>query len=421
MSGRTITLLTDESSRMEGQRLATAVLGAWPPFADSPELQPLTMREALADPDRIVGAATLAVVEDSRGSMIQRLVDHLEPRLTPLVIIPESTDAGANAMGRGVLVAPRTAAPGAIAAMLHALLQRQPLIDELQGELRMSQRFQGGLRQEMSKMHEEMQLAGRVQREFLPASLPTFDGMQFEVFFRPCGYVSGDIYDVVRLDDHRAGFVLADAVGHGVPAALMTMVLTRALPMIAAGGPDGRPVEPCEALSLLNETLIRGQAGSGRFATAVYGVVDSRTRTVTIAGAGHPAPLRISPRGLDRVETEGPLLGVFPDAVFEQVSITLDDDEILLIYSDGFETAFPGAEEVDLDRRMPSEEFLPHFRAVAESQIDRGLTQAVKELGAAIDLQSGSLHQIDDLTAMVLAPTALAAEKTGSVEARSAA
>ena len=62
--------------------------------------------------------------------------------------------------------------------------------------------------------------------------------MQFHTLFRPAGYVS--VYDVMRLDEQRVGFYMADAVGHGVPAALLTMLPNQARPADQGDRPRGR-------------------------------------------------------------------------------------------------------------------------------------------------------------------------------------
>lgn len=404
MANRTISLIAGAGNTESVRAWATDVLSAWPGFSDPPETQFLDLRECVQDPDRIAGAVAFLLVDDPHDPDLHKLVDMLEPRLTPLVVVTRIDQRRPHpVLGHTVLFAPQNSKPQTVAAMLMTLVERQPFIDELRSEIRMAQRFQGGLREEMSKMHDEMQLAGRVQREFLPATLPRVDGLEFDVLFRPCSYVSGDIYDIVRLDDNLAGFMLADAVGHGVPAALMTMVLTRSLPMVDYNEDGSVITPPAEALARLNRSMIRGHGGANRFATAVYGVIDSRDRTVTIAGAGHPAPLIIGPDSMRPVETEGPLLGVFPDAVYDQATFQLGQDEMLLVYSDGFETAFPLGGDSGLDRRAPTLAYVDHFRDLAKARAESGLPEAMRRLADSIDLQAGSLHQIDDLSALVVA------------------
>src|SRR5947207_11229487 len=81
----------------------------------------------------------------------------------------------------------------------------------------------------MHRLDEELRLAARVQQDFLPKSLPSVGDVRFQYLFRPAGHVSGDLYDVMRLDETHVGFYMADAVGHGMPAALLTMFLKQAL------------------------------------------------------------------------------------------------------------------------------------------------------------------------------------------------
>ena len=75
-----------------------------------------------------------------------------------------------------------------------------------------------------------------------------FGDVTFDVLFRPAGYVSGDLYDVQRLDEDHVGFYVADAVGHGVPAAMMTVLIKHGMPMEQVSGNGYRSRPPEEAL-----------------------------------------------------------------------------------------------------------------------------------------------------------------------------
>ena len=78
-------------------------------------------------------------------------------------------------------------------------------------------------------LQEEMRLAARLQQDFLPRSLPEVGAVRFGVLFRPVSWLSGDIYDIARLDETHVGFYVVDAMGHGMPAALLTMFVKKAL------------------------------------------------------------------------------------------------------------------------------------------------------------------------------------------------
>ena len=177
-------------------------------------------------------------------------------------------------MFSGALVKPLDEDDRVIAAALCGLLHRQPEVRHLRHEVALARRCHGGLESRISRIQDELQLAAMVQRELLPASLPKVMGLDFGVLWRPAHYVSGDIYDVARLDDDHVGVFIADAVGHGVPAALMTMVICRSLVPKLVSGSSYRLLEPAEVLDRLNHDMIRRQGRSTRFATAAYALID---------------------------------------------------------------------------------------------------------------------------------------------------
>jgi phosphoserine phosphatase RsbU/P len=304
-----------------------------------------------------------------------------------------------------------------LAATLLGLLHRQRDVRQLQKDLAIAQRFHGGLEGEISRMHEELQLAAMVQRELLPRQLPSVHGVSFAAMWRPTNYVSGDIYDVARLDEDHVGVFLADAVGHGVPAALMTMVISRSVVLKEITGESYRLLPPAEVLERLNSDMMHRRTGSTRFATAVYALINCRERTCRLAGAGHPAPVRLRPDGrADLLETSGGLLGIFADERYEEIEFDLDTEDRIVFYSDGFEQAFPspGASATG-DRLRPTTAYRDEFRRLAQLE---GPGEMVANLRHRLDSQHGSLHQIDDLTLVCMhvgAPTRSATQQANSL------
>lgn len=302
----------------------------------------------------------------------------------------------------GLLGADTDLDPHAIATTLKALLGRQDSIVELQQEIRILTGAQGGVRQEMDRMHEELNLAAAIQQELLPAELPEADGLEFGVMYRPATYVSGDIYDVTRIDEDRLWFFVADAVGHGVPAALLTMVISRSLRSGAATR------SPAEAMTALNADLVRTQRGRSRFATAICGTLDLRTREVTLCTAGHPPALVLGGDEEQTYDSGGALLGVFEGEPYQQITFTLQPGETLLLYSDGFETAFPDADEAALgsaNGKLDVQAYLTEFANlpwIGRSE-EACTASAIRRLSERVDCQAGSLHQQDDLTAVAIA------------------
>src|SRR5437762_898331 len=98
--------------------------------------------------------------------------------------------------------------------------------------------------------------------------------VRFAVSYRPCGQVGGDFYDVFRLDEHHVGFYVADAMGHGVPASLLTIFLKKAVQPKEVTGSRYRLVPPGEVLGRLNRELIDQQLAQMPFITMVYGLLN---------------------------------------------------------------------------------------------------------------------------------------------------
>lgn len=428
-SDRPITLIAPGRVEEAQARVWRRIASYWPSRAQPPVVQLMEFDDALRHPEQIAGSAALVIYHDDEPPPVtlHALADALQAKMIPAIaLIPRLAEHPSRIAGDEILQMDSATTPVIVAAAMYALVERQPTIDNLLHENTSLRRFQQGLRGQIEKVNEELQLASQVQRDFLPRELPRVAGLELAAFFRPCGYVSGDIYDIQRLDDRHIGFFVADAVGHGVPAALMTMALARTLHMAEIRGEHGEVVSPGEALGRLNREMIRRHGSTPRFATAVYGVIDLQAMRVTVAGAGHPPPLRVRAEGIEPVTTQGSLLGVFPDDSYEEISFDLSDDEVLVIHTDGFETAFPESHADNHSRRIPTGNYLQHFQdmyhAIARASVDdyerdprfharaglvhpdRGrLDAGLAELAHRLDNHAGSLHQIDDLTAIVLA------------------
>lgn len=272
-------------------------------------------------------------------------------------------------------------------------------MDALRSELNVLRRRDETLNFYMQRLDDELRLAARIQQDFLPKTLPQLGQIHFHTLFRPAGYVSGDLYDVTRLDERRVGFYMADAVGHGMPAALLTMFLKHALVTkeISPGG--YRLLPPSEALRQLNESFISQNLTHATFATALYGMIDVVTRQVTLARAGHPLPLILRTDGtLIPIRSEGGLLGIFPDEKYEDATATLEPGDRLILYTDGVELGF-GDSTANADAAWHEE-----LKACSPLSGESLLV----ELARRLDERNGSLTPKDDLTIIVVEAKAAA-------------
>jgi phosphoserine phosphatase RsbU/P len=152
-------------------------------------------------------------------------------------------------------------------------------------------------------------------------------------------------------------------------------------------------VPPDEALAHLNDELLSQQLSLCQFVTMIYGILNTRTLELQWARAGHPLPMRLKSSGeAEELELDGALLGVFPGEQFPLQKVQLVRGDSILMYSDGFESAFTDSAGVINDR------YRHEFAKLAGADPGARFAAMVQEL----DKQEGSLHQRDDLTALLL-------------------
>ena len=181
---------------------------------------------------------------------------------------------------------------------------------------------------------EEHELAIRLQRAIMPSGTRDTgtEGVDIAVRYRPAeaGYlVAGDWYDILRLPDGDLLLVVGDIAGHGIEAVTGMVASRNALRGLAATGAGPRAL-----LSGLNYAaclFTEGVTG-----TVICGRYSPDTRVLRWARAGHLPPLLVR-GGVAAVQPmpEGMLLGVDPDAEFEEVELPLRSGDSLLLYTDG--------------------------------------------------------------------------------------
>jgi phosphoserine phosphatase RsbU/P len=186
---------------------------------------------------------------------------------------------------------------------------------------------------------EQLRLAGLVQQDFLPAKLPNTDQLRWAVTFLPAEWVSGDIYDIARLDEDHIGFYIADVVGHGMPAALLTIFLKQAMVMRETNGSSYRIFSPSDVMKNLNMKMSAQKLSGYQFATCCYCLLNTKTLTLTYARAGHPYPILLRKgKNPEQLEVRGSLLGIFEQAEFPQQTIQLQPGDKIVLYSDGVDS-----------------------------------------------------------------------------------
>jgi len=134
----------------------------------------------------------------------------------------------------------------------------------------------------VNNLAEQLRLAGLVQQDFLPTQLPNTDEIRWAAVFLPAEWVSGDIYDIVRIDEQHIGFYVADVVGHGMPAALLTIFLKQALVMRETVKNNYHIFSPAEVMKNLNVRMAAQKLSGYQFATCCYCLLKCKDTTANV-------------------------------------------------------------------------------------------------------------------------------------------
>jgi len=367
----------------------SAVADAWDVTA-CPTLEAMARRLDAADAVLVTPSANA----DPRH--LSAVLDRIDRSGVVGVVLlpPERAGDPALTRRRGQFIfADADASAAELAARLDAAAALQPAIHNLHADVAAVRGFGSGVAHDLAEVDEEMRLAARLQRDFLPKNLPHVGPVRFATMFRPASWVSGDIFDISRLDETRVGFYIADVVGHGMPAALLTMFIKKSLQTKRIVEHDYEIVPPGEALSQLNADICEQHLTSCQFCTAVYGIVDTTALTLRYARGGHPAPILLGPDGqVRRLDHGGSLLGILPQEAYAAEQLALRPGERLVAFSDGAEDAFNSPPDSDGPALLAELQALRHV----------GCEEMILRLTARIDEHRAVNGRDDDITVIVM-------------------
>ena len=238
-------------------------------------------------------------------------------------------------------------------------------------------------------IESELEIARQLQFSILPSSIPEVSNIRIAASYLPMTAVAGDFYEFLPVDQHRAGFLIADVSGHGVPAALIASMIKVATQSVMAWASD-----PAEVLRRLG-TILSGQL-RGQFVSAAYLWVDTESCLARYSAAGHPPLLcwRAADGGLTRIESNGLLFGVRADAEYPVRDIPLGRGDRFLLYTDGVVEPENASGESFGDRRL--EQIVRDSHSRPASELSERLLEGVRAW------QPASMTQQDDITLVVI-------------------
>jgi len=190
-----------------------------------------------------------------------------------------------------------------------------------------------------------MEEARQIQNSILPRHLPKPGDYEIAARAVAAETVGGDFYDVIVLDEEVFDVVIADATGHGLPAALQVRDVFTGLRMALS-----REYKLTRTLQRLN-TIIHHSRLATKFVSLVLVEFDLNG-TVIYSNAGHPRPVLMHADGsVNRLDQGGPILGPIPNARYSIGIQCMAPGDLMVMFTDGLtEATQDGDEEYGPDR-----------------------------------------------------------------------
>ena len=237
-------------------------------------------------------------------------------------------------------------------------------------------------------IENELAIAREIQSSILPHGIPQLNHLRVSAAYRPMTAVAGDFYEFVPVDESRAGFLVADVSGHGVPAALIASMIKVAM----------QSVEPCahhpqavlRGLGRVLSAQLRGQLVS-----AAYLWIDTENRRALYSAAGHPPLLRWHQNKLERIESNGLPFGVIPDHHdYPVCTMQINPGDRFLLYTDGVTEPENATGDSFGDTRL--EQVVRDNQTRPPSELSNRLLSEIRRW------QPPNISQQDDITLIVI-------------------
>ena len=240
-------------------------------------------------------------------------------------------------------------------------------------------------------MQEEIKLASKIQNDLLPKFAPEIPGYEIAGRSIPAQVVGGDYFDFIPMDEHRLAICVGDVSGKGLPASLLmanTQATLRGQTLINAS--------PRLCMERSNK-LLYDSTSTEKFVTMFYSILDFSTHQLIYSNAGHDIPYLLSTAAsVIRLKTGGVPLSMLEHFSFEEATVDLQPDDVLVICSDGI------PEAMDVNQQQFGEERLS---ALLNTLRTISAVDVIDEIVAAVTGHAGAASQADDMTVVVVRRT----------------
>lgn len=252
------------------------------------------------------------------------------------------------------------------------------------------------LRQVNKRLMADLEVARGIQHAMLPAVLPQNEYASFVSGYVPAEKLSGDFYNVIKIDDAHYGVYIGDVSGHGVSAAMLTVfTFQKIMSLMDEIGKEGMTI-PSLVLQHLYDSFNAANFSEELYVVMIYGVYNIDTGIFSYASGGlNTSPLRLRPDGsIQELDSEGFAICKLGDIFtpkFSNRQVMLFPGDKLVLYTDGL------VETVNKEKKPYSKERLKNFISRHHKWNASNLTRKIIE-----DVKRYSEHINDDITILTI-------------------
>lgn len=197
-----------------------------------------------------------------------------------------------------------------------------------------------------SQIQTDLQMAKRIQRSLMSNDLHGVDGLFVNVGYYPMSDVGGDFYSVDQIDAHSMRIFLADAIGHGVQAALLTMIIKGEYEKVK------HYQDSAVMLQVLNNSFIDLYYSLNAFFSCVVIDIDTSENRLRYVSAGHPDQFHLQDGAIELLRHTGKLIGISRDSTYTLVEKSMRPTDKVLLYTDGLVDQVNSMGDIFSDRRV---------------------------------------------------------------------
>lgn len=246
------------------------------------------------------------------------------------------------------------------------------------------------MQRQQETINRDLAMAKEVQGHIVAQAtrMPAMDGVNFGTYYRSMDMIGGDMMDATRMGKNAFGALMADVSGHGIAAALISVMVK-----VGVASRAGWQASPGEILTDLNTELLESLKETHKYVTAYLAVFNLEEKSVHFANCAHHPTLLFRDQEFYGLDTKGRILGLFDDIEVEERQISLKKGDLFVLYTDGMiETRNPFEEE--FGRKRLCDAIAAHRHLGAQGLCDK----IVRE----VELFSYGADPKDDMSLMII-------------------